>query len=481
MFASLDPPPIGTVTSVAELQQRLRVKLREEGATRVLVGAGYDDTLLAERRHPTRVELDAVSRDIPVIVLHVSGHMAVANSKAMELAGINADTEDPSGGHIKRQVGSREPEGLLQESAMRPVLALIPPAPPLELYRAFEQTALKLASLGITTATEHAAMPADIAALRAFARTGALNIDVVAYPHYSAGEAAFAALSPGYRDRLRIGGIKLTLDGSIQGYTGFLSAPYYQVPSDRGADYRGTPVMNAAALQTAIDRLYQQAIPFAAHANGDAAIDLLIDAVRSARQSHPARDLRPVIIHAQTMREDQLDAAEKLGLIPSFFVDHVYFWGERHRRIFLGPTRAARISPAASALARGVPFSLHDDAPVVPPNPLRSVWTAVIRQTADGEILGTEQRIDVLAALRAVTFAPAYHHHEEQEKGSIEVGKRADLVILDADPRSIPPEALRRLEVVETIKDGDTVYQRRPSTAVADQQRRSTSSYQVCM
>lgn len=462
MLVALDPPPIGATASIGTIQAALRDGLAEQLKQEkpLLVGAGYDDTLLAEKRHPTRDELDAVSRDVPLVIFHISGHMAVANSKALDLAHINAVTVDPEGGHIGRRAGSREPDGLLQESAMSGVMALLPTPSPTATATAFAATADDLAARGITTAVDHAASPADVAAMRAFADAGKAKIDLIAYPHLNHGEKAFALYAPEYKNGFRVGGIKITLDGSIQGYTGYLSEPYFKQAPGRDADFRGFPSAAASSIDETVARLYRDSIPFAVHANGDASIDLMLDAVAKAQPLYERPDLRPVIIHAQTMREDQLDRAKALGLMPSFFEDHVYYWGDRHRDIFLGPERAARISPAASALKRGMRFTLHDDAPVVPADPLRSVWVAVNRLTAGGEVLGADQRIGVMDALKAVTLEPAYQHHEEADKGSISVGKRADLVILGADPRVVAPETIRDITVVETIKDGRNIFTR---------------------
>lgn len=456
MLVALDPPPIGETASVGAIQAALRAGLA--GQEEWLVGAGYDDSLLAEKRHPTRDELDAVSRDVPIVIFHISGHMAVANSKALELAHIDAATADPEGGHIGRRAGSREPDGLLQESAMGGIVALLPPPSAAATEAAFAATADDLAAHGITTVVDHAASPVDVAAMRAFADAGKAKIDLIAYPHLSYGEKALALYAPEYRNGFRVGGMKITLDGSIQGYTGYLSEPYFKQAPGRDADFRGYPSSAASTVDETISRLYRDSIPFAVHANGDAAIDLMLDAVTRAQALYARPDLRPVIIHAQTMREDQLDRAKALGLMPSFFEDHVYYWGDRHRDIFLGPARAVRISPAASALKRGMHFTLHDDAPVVPADPLRSVWVAVNRITAGGVVLGADQRIGVMDALKAVTLEPAYQHHEEKEKGSITVGKRADLVILADDPRGVAPDSIRDIKVVETIKDGRPIF-----------------------
>jgi predicted amidohydrolase YtcJ len=165
-----------------------------------------------------------------------------------------------------------------------------------------------------------------------------------------------------------------------------------------------------------VDRLYAAGLQVAIHGNGDAAIDDILGALEAAQRAHPRPDARPVLVHAQTAREDQLDRMAALGVIPSFFVLHTWYWGDRHRDVFLGPERAARISPAASAARRGIPFTLHADTPVVPMEPLRIVWSAVNRRTTGGAVLGDEQRIDVLRALRGVTIDAARQHFQERDQ-----------------------------------------------------------------
>jgi len=206
-------------------------------------------------------------------------------------------------------------------------------------------------------------------------------------------------------------------------------------------------------------KAYENGWPLLVHTNGDAATDMYIQAVRLAEQNYPDTEIRPVIIHAQTMRDDQLDAAHDLGMIPSFFADHIYYWGDRHRDIFLGPERASRISPAGSAKEKNILFTLHDDAPVVKPNPLLSVWAAVNRQTQAGDILGADQKISAYDALRAVTYNAAYQHFEENQKGTLEPGKLADMVILDQNPLKADLAAIKDINIAATYKEGVLVFE----------------------
>jgi len=292
--------------------------------------------------------------------------------------------------------------------------------------------------------------------------------------------------------RYRIGGIKLVLDGSIQGYTAYLSKPFHVQPgggdelqdctcdSDtglrlvlgsegkeerahdhdhaRGNDYRGYANMTLDEIVSFLRKADDAGIPVIAHCNGDAAIDDLIEAVRKVRGERPRPDLRTVIIHAQTMREDQLNFAANNGLVPSFFPIHVTFWGDRHRDIFLGPERAARISPSRSALDRGMKITLHHDAPVAGCDMLGVVSAAVNRLTTSGKKLGQEQAITPYEAFRAITKDAAWQSFEDHRKGTLEQGKLADFVVLAEDPFAIDPVKIGDIKILETIKAGKTVF-----------------------
>jgi hypothetical protein len=259
------------------------------------------------------------------------------------------------------------------------------------------------------------------------------------------------------RERIKPGAVKLFQDGSIQGYTGYLSAPYYQQPEGK-TGYCGYARHSRQELAEMVKQFHRAGYQIGIHANGDAAIDDVLYAYQEAQREFPRPDARHRIEHCQTPREDQLDRMKELGVTPSFFVGHVYYWGDRHRDIFLGPERGARISPLASALRRGIRFTLHDDTPVTPVNPLMSVWAAVNRNTRDGKLLGPEQRISVMQALRAVTSDAAWQNFQEREAGSIEIGKRADFVVLDRNPLTIPPADIRDIRVLETIVGGEPVF-----------------------
>ena len=465
LSANLLPPPDADVDSVAVLQEKLREWGEGELSAQLgwIIGFGYDNSQLVENRHPNRDDLDAVSAEKPVFIIHQSGHLYVANSKLLELAGITAETEDPPGGVIQRREGSQEPNGVLEETALMPVLGVFPKVDDAGQRRMVREGIDAYTTFGFTTATEGRAFPGDVDLYIAMAEAGELEIDVVAFPDYWLGREMVAGspwLSRSYRGHFRIGGVKGNLDGSPQGKTAWLTEPYFEPPAGRGADYAGYPMLEEEQALAMFDDAYAQGWQVINHANGDAAIDQLIRAARAATEKHGPGDRRTVGIHSQTIREDQLDAFQELGILPSMFGMHTFYWGDYHRDSVLGPERAVSISPAKSAVDRGMVFTQHHDAPVALPSSVAILATQVNRTTRSGQVLGPDQRVSPMEALKSITAYAAHQYFEEDTKGSIEPGKLADLVILSDDPLSISPEALWDLEVLETIKEGETVFKR---------------------
>jgi predicted amidohydrolase YtcJ len=457
VHVDLNSPPIGDVRTMAELVRKLTDRAAATAAGEWIVGWGYDDTLLREKRHPTRRDLDAVSAEHPVALWHVSGHLAVVNSAGLDALGIGANTPNPVGGLIRREAGGLEPDGVLEERAMDPILPVIQPSLWDSLRMVFAATELYLQA-GVTTAQSGASQSSIMNGLAMMSGLGLIPLRLVLWP---LDEAADALLDGSLTvdadgDSLRVGAVKLIADGSIQGYTGYLGRPYHVPPGD-DPEFRGYPRISRDLLAEQVTRYHREGFQVAVHGNGDASIDDILHAFETALAAHPREDARPIVIHAQMARDDQLDRMAALGVIPSFFSLHTYYWGDRHRDIFMGPERAARMSPAKSAADRGLRFTIHCDAPVVPMEPLRLVWAAVNRRSTSGAQIGTEERIDVMRALRAVTIDAAYQHFEEREKGSLEPGKLADLVILSGSPLDDPAQ-IDSLRVVETIIGGRSVY-----------------------
>jgi predicted amidohydrolase YtcJ len=462
LAANLLPAPDGEGNDIPALQRILRDWITKNGKIieryGVIIGFGYDDSQLEEQRHPTRADLDAVSPDIPILIVHQSGHLGVLNSKALEEVGLTKGAYNPPGGAFRREADGATPNGVCEEAAFfasaGKLLGRLDAQAYLEMIKA---GAAFYASFGYTTVQEGRAMPGSAAMLARAGEAGLLDVDVVVYPDIFQSIKEIAP-SRDYKNRVRIGGAKATIDGSPQGKTAFLSQPYYKPPEGKGPDYRGYAAITKEQIVDAVDLAFANGWQILTHANGDAAVDWLIEAVGAATAKHGPGDRRAVLVHGQTARLDQLPKLKELAILPSFFPMHTYYWGDWHRSSVLGPERAERISPCNSARKLGMIFTSHHDAPVANPDAIRVLSATVTRVTRSGYVLGPEERVDTQTALKAMTIWPATQYFEEASKGTIEAGKLADFVILSDNPLAVKPEALITLKVVETIKEGRSVY-----------------------
>ena len=424
------------------------------------LGAGYDNSVFPGERHVTRQELDQISREVPIAVTHVSGHLCAVNTKAMELLGYSgSEYAVPPGGRVL-------PSGILMENAfLAPEKAKLIKGPsPAQILASLKETAAYYASFGVTTMQEARAGEAEIRLLRAADREGLLCGDAALYLTPDAAETYLPRQYPAgnpYEGHLRMAGIKYFLDGSPQGRTAWLSEPYRRVPEGQALDYRGAPLHSDRTVTEFFEKCLEHHWQANVHANGDAAIEQMLNCYEGAFFRTGIREpLRPVVIHCQTVRRGQLERMRKLGMLASFFHDHVYYWGDYHEESVLGADRAARISPLAWAKEAGVPFTLHQDVPVAAPDMMLTVHNAVNRRTKAGRLLGKEQRISVTEALEAVTAGGAYQIFEEDRKGTLEPGKRADFAVLERNPLEEEPEQIRRIRVTHTVKDGMEIYRR---------------------
>ena len=456
-------------TSFADIQKRLRAFLDERrlGAGDVLMSTGYDQNALAEGRHPDKAVLDAVTTELPVIAIHASNHMAVANTRLLELAGIDASTPDPEGGRFGRVPGSDEPDGYAEEpAAVNRLHAVTQPRMKLDFPALIGPMQRVYLEHGVTTCQD-GATPASMAdALCGLADAGLIKLDLVAYPMHGedvdavlAAHAAF--VGPDYRGHLRIGGLKMFLDGSPQGLTAWMTVPYARGPKGED-DWVAYGTMDDEDAFAFAKKAVDGSLQLLCHANGDAAGDQLLRVYARALEAsgNPRkRELRPVMVHCQTMRADQYDRMAELGMTPSIFSSHIWHWGDVHLKN-LGPARGGRISACGDARRAGLPFTLHTDTPVLRPNLLEAAWCAVNRVTKEGARLDEDQKVSVYDALRAITANGAHQYGEEARKGTLEPGKLADLAVLDRDPFAIDPADLRDVRVLATVKEGETLYRR---------------------
>lgn len=464
-YANLLPAPDGEGDTIPALQRITRDWMRRHDAlvrkSQLVIGFGYDDSQLKEQRHPTRAELDAISRDVPILFLHQSSHMGVVNTPALAVARVTAETPDPDGGVYRREAGSREPNGVLEETALFAMMGVLFTRMDAQANREMlQEGAAFYASFGYTTCQDGRSSTDTCRLIESVAAQGGLPIDVLSFPDIltSTDAMALPVYRRNYVGRFRIGGVKLTIDGSPQAKTAWMSQPYYVPPAGRSPAYAGYPAITEKQAIDAVDLAFARGWQIEVHANGDAAVDLLIAAVREATRRHGPADRRPVLIHGQVTREDQVDQLKALGIVPSFFPMHTFYWGDWHRDSVLGPRRAENISPCGWALRRGMRFTSHHDAPVANPNAMRVLSATVTRRTRSGDILGADQRVPVDVALRAMTLWAAWQHFEDDRKGSLTRGKLADLTILADNPMTIDPDRLASIAVSATFKEGQQVF-----------------------
>ena len=443
--------PLGECAGWGEIADRLAKHVQERGIQpgEWVKGTGYDQNALAEGAAPDRFCLDRACPHNPVVIQHASGHAGVFNTLALErLGALNEDCG------LERD-GQGELTGRGEENPFLDLLGRIPMDGLEDVLRAFQGAQEEYASHGITTAQEGLLQPVMAPVYQEILRRGLLYLDVNAYvppADYDRLRGQFAqgvSASPG---TFQVAGMKIFLDGSPQGGTAWVREPY-------AGGGRGTSTMTDGQVLSAFRQALDRDAQLLAHCNGDRAAEQYLTLLAQAEREAGKKLCRPVMIHAQLLGLDQLEQVKALGVIPSFFVAHVYHWGEIHVKNF-GLDRASRISPAGSALARGIPFTFHQDSPVIPPDILETIWCACVRRTKAGRVLGAEERIPVEAALRAVTQTAAHQYGLEKELGTLRPGKRADFVLLSGDPLRTPSEELKKLQVERTIRCGRTIWSR---------------------
>lgn len=462
--AKILPPPDAGAKNIPTLINILKEWNTPENRalTGWIFGIGFDDSVLDEKRFPTKYDLDEVSTDFPIMIIHISGHFAVVNSKGLEKLGIDSNTEDPEGGIIRRE-GNNEPNGVLEELAAIPNYAkALTPASPEAAEQFFEAGQAMALSYGYTTAQEGRTMKYNHEGLVKNAEAGKLKLDVVSYIDYAFADELMDSKwnSKNYNNHYRIGGMKITLDGSPQGRTAWRTQPYLIPPDGAEPGYKGYPAIPEDSVVTALyKKAFKNNWQVLTHTNGDAAMDQMIRTMKPAAEEFGNNDRRSVMIHGQYVREDQLDSFKELDVIASLFPLHTFYWGDWHKQI-IGDSLGNFISPTRTALNKGLRITIHTDAPVALPNLMRMVGISVERKSRSGEVIGADEKLTPYEALKGITDWSAYQHFEEDTKGTLEAGKIADLVILDKNPLKVPEEEIKNIIVLETYKEGVQVYKK---------------------
>ena len=453
----------GACESIDDAVRLLKAHAAEAENSEYIVGYGFDDTYTPALRHLNKNDLDKASSEKPVLVHHMSGHVGYANSRALELLGITKSTQNPPGGWIERD-DSGNPTGKLEEMAWFQLVGekLSLPTDPkqiqsllkraVKVYNEYGVVAIHDAAVGIAGTGE-----ITVSAYQALEENRELNIRAFLSMMVQSSSKFRPEQIDGVgmgRRRIIPGGIKLFIDGSIQANTAAMLSPYKNKP-----DFKGELVMSRGDIEEAVLKYHERGDHISVHANGDAAIEAVVTAFEKAQKAHYRADTRHMLIHCQMAHKTHIDRMKAAGVIPSFFGMHIYYYGDRHVKTFLGEERASRLNPFGDADRAGLDFTLHTDTPVMPPWTMESIGTAVTRKTSSGVVLGKEQRISPEKALAAYTTMAAKCSYSENERGSISIGKLADFTLLSEDITQCDPDAIQKTQILKTIIEDETVYE----------------------
>ncbi len=415
-----------------DIQEKLR-EFKQENKIKDnawILADGYDNNFLEEKIHPTKEIIDKVLPNNPVVLSHKSGHVGVFNSLGLKMLGIDNCFS-----------------GYMEENEFLDNLKKLPLPNMNDLLLSYKKAEEKYFSHGITTAQDGMAYSSMVPIYKKLIEDKMFKIDLVSYITPNDKQEFFESFSNNirrYKNNFKIGGYKIFLDGSPQAKTAWMQEPYVDSPG-----YFGISNMSNTALEETFKNAIKDNMQLLAHCNGDKAAKQYLENIQ--KYEDKIRSLRPVMIHAQFLKNTQIDYLKKYSVIPSFFIAHTFYYGDIHIKN-LGYERASKISPANSTLKKNIIFTFHQDSPVLEPNMFETIWCAIKRKTKAGVNLDEGERIDVYNAIKAVTINSAYQYFEENEKGSIKEGKFADLIIIDQNPLKIDFEEIRNIKILETIK-----------------------------
>ncbi|WP_205067994.1 amidohydrolase [Photobacterium phosphoreum] len=461
--AQVYAPPSGTGKDVdsilAAIKQYADTNKIPKGE--LIIAYGYDDTVMPNGRLLNRDDIDKIFPDNPVRIDHVSMHGTVLNSLALKKYGYSDKTVTPAGGVIVRKEGTNEPFGLIMETAYLPVLAQAEVMSPEQEIAATKAGQLLYAQNGITTAHEGATHLNQFETIQRASDANANIIDVIVYPFITDVDAILAKYPIDqwgkYNNRFKVGGIKVTIDGSPQGRTGRFTTPYLTGGPAGEKQWIGELTFPQDTINKMVKKVYDLNVPLNLHANGDGAIDAFFDAHQSAAEGDLNKDRDITMIHAQFARKDQLSKFIEYKIRPSFYTLHTYYFADAHLKN-RGKKQTDYISPMRDAIDMGIRPTNHTDFVVAPLDQMMMLSSAVNRLSRNNEVIGEAQQITPLEGLKTMTLWAAEQYNEEMNKGSLEVGKLADLVILDNNPLTVEPTKIKDIKIVETIKEGNTIY-----------------------
>ncbi|MCY3010169.1 MAG: amidohydrolase family protein [Planctomycetota bacterium] len=472
-------PPSGPGKDVPSIIAELKRYATERKIPKgeMIMGYGYDDTVMPGGRLLNRDDLDEAFPDNPVRIEHVSMHGVVLNSLALKYYDISVETETPAGGVIVRKPGTKEPWGLIMETAFLPVVAKSEPMTAQREINATRAGQMLYAENGVTTAHEGATHFPQIQTIQRASDAGANIIDVVAYPFITDADKVLAEYPlekwTKYENRFKLGGVKITLDGSPQGRTAFFTTPYLTGGPSGEKNWKGEPTFPQDLANKMFKKVYDMNVPLLVHCNGDASIDAFLTAYELARAGDYSKPWNVTTIHTQFIRKDQIAKFEQYKIRPSFYTLHTFYFADAHIAN-RGREQAMYISPMRDAIDAGLRPTNHTDFVVAPLDQMMMLYSAVNRISRAGAEIGLDQRVTPYEGLKCMTEWAAEQYGEQASKGTLEAGKRADLVILNKDPLQVDPKAIKDIKVVETIKDGVSIF---PAPAGFEKPLQASSKY----
>ncbi len=441
--------------SVGAIQGALRERAEATPLGQWVQGFKFDDTKTSEKRFLSRQDLDAVSTEHPIMVSHRAGHVFSLNSRALEAAGFSNETPDPPGGRLGREHGTGELNGVVYERAIEQVRSdLIPPDTPEVRRQGLNLICQMLTRAGLTSVHDARVTGDELTTYQEGRDSGELSLRVYALMHHLHFPALRdAGIKTGLGDdRLRLGGIKMVADGAVATRTAYLSQPYAGTKDDYGI-----LAMQAGEIEEQVMDMHRAGFQVCIHANGDLTIDMVLTAYEKSQAAFPRSDARHRIEHCTLVNPDLLRRMRALGCVATPFCTYVYHHGEKMP--FYGEERLQWMFAQRSFLDYGVRATGATDYPPGPFEPLLGIQSCVTRTDSNGKEWGPNQKVSVEEALKIYTINGAYASFEEKTKGSIEVGKLADLVVLGDDPARVDPLGIKDIPVVRTIVGGKTVFE----------------------
>ncbi|ULQ54735.1 amidohydrolase [Flavihumibacter fluvii] len=458
-------PPAGPAKDVESIIAALKAYAVAHNIPKgeFIIGYGYDDNVMPNGRLLNRDDLDEAFPDHPVRVDHVSMHGAVLNSLALKKFGFSAATKTPPGGVIVRKPGTNEPYGLIMETAFMPIFEATSPMTPEQEIAATKAGQMLYAEAGVTTAHEGATHLAQLETIERASKAGVNIIDVVSFPFITEVDKIVQVVPLSdwgkYTNGHKIGGVKITIDGSPQGKTALFSTPYLTGGPGGEKNWKGELTFPQDMVNQMVKKVYDMNVPLTLHCNGDASIDAFLEAYEYARNGDYSKPWNVTTIHTQFMRKDQVPKFVQYKVRPSFYTLHTYYFYEAHLKN-RGYAAAQYISPMRDAIDAGLKPTNHTDFVVAPLDQLFMLWSAVNRISRAGANVGLNQCVQPYEGLQAMTINAAAQYDEADSKGSLKAGKRADLVILDKNPLKVEALAIKDIIVLETIKDGKTIFKK---------------------